>query len=197
MRSSELFNGRFNVGILNLVPRKSGHLVQNIQNLNADIHIILKICEGGLENSIAVEFHNTVADAIIFSALYASQKLDRDPFLLALHEGRHDFVDAIFIQTSRLDVVDILLVVFPSLFLPRALRHSSVPGFGILDAECFDDGIRKFCASLRLCLATDVARTIGFATVARLWISAVTIDVVIEHQLFSCLNPALGENTHP
>jgi hypothetical protein len=143
-----------------------------------------------------MKLHDAVAYAIILSALYASQKLDRDPFFFALHKGRHDLVDALFIQTPWFDVIDILFVVFPCLFLARASRHSSIPGFGIFNAKRFDDGVGELRTSLCLGLAANVARAVGFGTVARLWISAVTVDVVVENQLFSGLNSTLGENAH-
>jgi hypothetical protein len=143
-----------------------------------------------------MKLHDAVAYAIILGALYASQKLDRDPFFFALHKGRHDLVDTLFIQTPWLNVIDILFVVFPCLFLPRAPRHSSVPGFGIFNAKRFNDGVGELRTSLCLGLAADVARAIRFGTIARLWISAVTVDVVVENQLFSGLNSSLGENAH-
>lgn len=51
--------------------------------------------------------------------------------------------------------------------------------------------------TLGLSLATDISCTIGFATVAGLWISSISIDVVVEDQLFACFDFPLGKNSHP
>jgi len=47
-----------------------------------------------------------------------------------------------------------------------------------------------------LCLATDESGAIWFTTIARLRISSISVDIIIENELFACLYISFGEDAH-
>jgi hypothetical protein len=77
---------------------------------------------------------NTIAYSIIVAALYSAEEFDGDPLLFTLHKGSHDLRDTFLIETLRLKVVNVFLVVFSCLLLPRPLCHGCVPTITIVNA---------------------------------------------------------------
>lgn len=143
-----------------------------------------------------MESHYSISNLFIIRTLYPGQQLDCNPLLLALHQRRHDFVHAFFIEPSRLDVVDVFFVIVARLLLPRSLRNSGIPSISVVNTKSLDNGIRQLGAPFRLRLATDVAGAVRLTAVARLRLCSIPIDVVVECELFTSLYFAFGEDAH-
>ena len=139
---------------------------------------------------------NTIPDLFVFAPLYPAKYFDCDPLLLTLHKSCHDFGDSILIKRLGLDIVDVFFIILASLLLARSLGYCSVPPITVVDAESLDGTGRELSSTLSLRLATNVARTIGLAAVAGLWICSIAVDVVVEDKFFACLDFALGKNSH-
>ena len=56
--------------------------------------------------------------------------------------------------------------------------------------------MREFCGIVRLSLASNKSRTVGLATVTRLRVCAIAINVIVEDQLLACLDLALSKDAH-
>lgn len=140
---------------------------------------------------------DTIAHFLVVASLYAAEYLDCYPFFFALHQGGHDLGDTIHIQRFWLDIVDVLFIVFAGFLLPRPLGDRRIPTVSIVNAQGLNRNKRELGGPLSLSLTTNVSRAIGLPTVAWLWISTISVDVVVENQLLACLDVALGKDAHP
>src|ERR1700733_9720362 len=138
----------------------------------------------------------SIPHLFIVASLNTLQQLDSDPLLFALHESSHDFGDAVGVKTLCLNALDIFLIFFTCLLFARPLRNGCLPTIAIFDAKSFDGSCRKFGSSFGLCLATDEASAVGFATVAWLRDGAISVDIVVEYELLTSFDFPLGKNSH-
>jgi len=140
---------------------------------------------------------DTIAHFLVVAPLYAAKDLNRYPLFLALHQGGHDFRDTIYVQRFWLDIVDILFIIFAGFLLAWPLGDRCIPAVSVIDAQGFNRDKRELGGPLGLSLTTNVSCAIGLPTVAWLWISSISVNVVVENQLLACLNFALGKDSHP
>ena len=139
---------------------------------------------------------HSIPHLFIVTSLNALQQLDGDPLLFALHQGSHDFGDAVGVKTLRLNALNVFLIFFTCLLFAWPLRNGCLPTIAIFDAKSFDGSCRKFRSSFGLRLATNEASAIGFAAVARLRVGAVSVDIVVEYELLASFDFPLGKNSH-
>ena len=171
-------------------------MIKNVKNLEDDVGIFLPGSELRIEDLVAMQFDDSIAHLLVICFLDALQKLDGDPFLLALHEGSHDFGDTIAVERLGFDTIDIVLIVFGGLLLSRFLGDCCVPAITIVNAKSLNGGGGQLRGTFSLGFATDESSAISFTTIARLRIGTITIDIVIEDEFFAGLNVSLSKYAH-
>jgi hypothetical protein len=164
--------------------------------LQDDVVVILPGREGASQNLVAVHLYNTIANSVVVAALDSVEKFYCNPFLLALHERSHHLSNPFFVERPRLEVVDILLIILTCLLFARLFSNWRVPTIAIINTQSLNSPMRQLGCPSTLRLPTNVSRTIWLATVASLWISTITINIVVENQLLARFDVPLGKNAH-
>jgi hypothetical protein len=113
-----------------------------------------------------------------------------------LHESSHDFGDAFGLELFGFNTLDVILVIFTSLLFLRSLRDCRVPSVSVFNAKSFDCCCGQLSGALCLCLATDEAGAVRLAAVARLWIRAISVDVVVKDKFFASFDFLLRKDPH-
>ena len=188
--------GSLNLRIIDLILGQPREVVENIENLKNNIIVLLPSRQGGSKDLVAVHLYHSISYPVIATTLYSTEQLDNNPFLFALHESRHDLSDTLLIQAFRLNVINVFLIILPCFLLPRSLSDCRIPTITIINPKSFNRSMRQFRSSLSLSLASNIPRAIRFTTITGLWISTISIDVVIENQLFPGFDVSLGKNAH-
>lgn len=195
--SGEGLESGLDLRIDNFVSGEAWKPIQDIQNLQDHVVILLPHGQLRVEDLVTVHPHYPISNTLILATLNPTKELDSNPFLLALHKGSHDFRYTIFVQGLGLDTVDIFLISLAQLLLARLLGHRSVPALCIVDAQSLDCGIGQLGRSLGLGPSSDEAHAVRFSAVAGLGIGAVSINIVIECELFTGFDGPFGEDSHP
>jgi hypothetical protein len=171
--------------------------VKDVKCLQNDICVGFPSDDGRLQDLVSVHSNDTMADPLVFRAgLYATEKLDSNPLLGALAQRSHDFVDTALLQVLRLEIVDVLLVILTSLLLARLPRNGSIPAIAVVNAEGLNCSVRQLGGIVGLSSSSDETGAVRLPAVARLGISAVSIDVVVEDEFFAGFDSPLGEDAH-
>lgn len=171
-------------------------MVQDIENLKDDVGIVFPGSELRVQDLIAMHLDHPISYLLVLAFLNTFQKLDGDPFFLALHEGSHDLGHTICVERLGFNTVDIFLIILASLLLARLLCHSSIPSICLVNAKSLDGGSGQFGGTLGLSLATDEASAICFSAIAWLWVGPIPVNVVVENQFFASFDFLLGKDAH-
>jgi len=189
-------HGFLDLGVLDLVSRDAWQFMQDVEDLQDDVGVFLPGQERLLECLVAVHPDDAVSDAVAVALLYAIQKPHGNPLVGALAQSGNDFGDAILVKLSRLQVIDIVLILLAGLLSSRLPGGGRVPTIAIGDAEGLHGCMRQVGRVVGLLLSANEARAVGLAAVAGLGVGTIAIDVVVEDELFPRLDVALDEDTH-
>lgn len=170
--------------------------MKNVENLSDDIEILHPSCEGLFQRLVTMHAYDTVPYFLIVTLLDATEQFDSNPLFSTLPQSRHNLCNSLLFQFAWFQVVDIFLIVFAGLLLTGLLGNSSLPAITIIDSKRFNGSMRQLRSIIRLCFAADEASTVGFATITRLWVCSISIDVVIEDEFFPGLDLAFHEDAH-
>ena len=140
--------------------------------------------------------NHTISDFLIIHSLEATKQFDGDPLLLALHQGGHDLCDTILVKRLGLNIVDILFVILISLLLTRPFGNGKFPVLATIDTKGLNCCVGKLGRTFGLRLPADYASAVRLGAVARLWVRAVAINIVIENKLLTGLDVPFGEDAH-
>lgn len=175
-----------------------------------DVVVRLIFVEDAAEGLVAVEMHYAAVDIWVVGGGDASEEFVHDPFFFAGDQGGHNLSDGFFGEFFRAwnggaggggarVIAFIVGIIFASLARTAGLFGADEE-LVVVKAEGFEDVVAQTGAAaavVGLGLASDVANTIWFAAVTRLWISAVSINVVIKNELFAGFDIPFCKNSHP